>query len=71
MRIALRFQSFVFEKSNTTVIEISSELINENQKIFAISKDAIQNLSTYIEKIKIRFSNYVKCIQYPVVFNLQ
>ena len=48
---AYQFQSFVLEKSNTKVIEISSTLIIEKHEIFASSKDGTENSSTCIEKV--------------------
>ena len=44
----------MFEKSNTKVIEIYSLLVIENHNMFAISKEATKNLSTFIGKIEIR-----------------
>ena len=49
----IQFQSFMLENSNTKVFEISSKLVIENHKKIAIYKDAIENLSTCIGKVKI------------------
>ena len=61
MRIIAQI-SFGFEKSNMKVIEISSKLVIEYHKIFAISKDAIENLSTCIGRVKIHFSVKISVI---------
>ena len=49
-------------------------LVNENHRIFAISTDAIENLSTCIGKVRIRLSVQVsviiqKFIPHPVDLN--
>ena len=54
--IYLRFQSFVLKKSNMKFIEISSKPVIKSHKIFVISKDAIENSSTCVGKVRIRLS---------------
>ena len=58
----------MLQKSSKKVIKIFSTLVIDNHKIFKISKDATENLSTIIGKVS--FSNYYgKFILHPVDFN--
>ena len=69
----------LFPPLNEKIIEIYSMLVIENHRIFTMSKNAIVNLSTRIEKVRIRllvssfsnanFTNYVKFIPHSVNFN--
>ena len=58
---------FVLEKSTINVMEISPSLVIENYEIFATSKEAIEKLSSFIGKIKIRLSVQVLVIWVSVI----